>query len=92
MYAEEDDLRRPVAVLGYNTRQQVQQSTPLALDEQAAKWNYAFWLQSEELCFGLGDTAGELYITGIMTHRKKSDIVKIIMRYCTWKERKRKWR
>lgn len=57
VYAEEDDPRRPVAVLGYNTRQQVQQSTPLALDEQEAKWNYAFWLQNEELCFGLGDTA-----------------------------------
>lgn len=54
-YAEED-LPRPVAVLGYNTEEQVERSLPLASDTQEARWNYAFWLQNEELCFGRGDT------------------------------------
>lgn len=57
VFNEEDDPRRPVAVLGYNTRQQAEQSVPLASDGQEARWNYAFWLQNEELCWGLGDTA-----------------------------------
>lgn len=57
VFNEEDDPHRPVAVLGYNTRQQAEQSVPLASDEQEARWNYAFWLQNEELCWGLGDTA-----------------------------------
>ncbi len=57
VFNEEDDPRRPVVVLGYNTRQQAEQSVPLASDEQEARWNYAFWLQNEELCWGLGDTA-----------------------------------
>ncbi len=57
VFNEEDDPCRPVAVLGYNTEQQAWQSIPLASDEQEARWNYAFWLQNEELCWGLGDTA-----------------------------------
>lgn len=57
VFNEEDDPRRPVAVLGYNTEHQAWQSIPLASDEQEARWNYAFWLQNEELCWGLGDTA-----------------------------------
>lgn len=67
VYNEEDDPCRPVAVLGYNTKQQVERSVPLASDEQEARWNYAFWLQNEELCWGRGDTAGEVrqWIAGL---------------------------
>ena len=25
--------------------------------EGEARWNFAFWLQNEELCFGTGETA-----------------------------------
>jgi len=57
VFHEEDDPRRPVAVLGYNTEEQAQESASQASDEQEARWNYAFWLQNEELCWGLGDTA-----------------------------------
>lgn len=57
VFNEGDDPRRPVAVLGYNTRQQAEQSVPLASDEQETRWNYAFWIQNRELCWGLGDTA-----------------------------------
>ena len=57
---ENDDPRRPVAVLGYNTESQVQESLPKASDGQEARWNYAFWLQNEELCLGRGDTAKDV--------------------------------
>ena len=57
VFNEEDDPRRPVAVLGYNTRQQAEQSVPLASNGREARWNYVFWLQNEELCWGLGDSA-----------------------------------
>ena len=60
VYNEEDDPGRPVAVLGYNTGEQAERSASLASDEQEARWNYAFWLQNEELCWGRGDTAGEV--------------------------------
>ncbi|MDE5590316.1 MAG: DUF4303 domain-containing protein, partial [Acetatifactor sp.] len=57
---ENDDPRRPVAVLGYNTESQFQASLPKASDEQEARWNYAFWLQNEELCLGRCDTAEDV--------------------------------
>ncbi|MDE6642268.1 MAG: hypothetical protein K2K63_17295 [Acetatifactor sp.] len=57
---ENDDPHRPVAVLGYNTESQVQKSLPKASDGQEARWNYAFWLQNEELCLGRGDTAEDV--------------------------------
>src|SRR6478735_743578 len=58
---EEDDLRRPTLTVGYNTVTQLKNSTPpdgkeggwpMASDAQEAKWNYAFWLQNEELVIG----------------------------------------
>ena len=55
-----NDPFRPVAVLGYNTERQVQKSMPEASDEQEARWNYAFWLQNEEMCLGKGDTAKDI--------------------------------
>lgn len=56
----DDDPCRPAAVLGYNTEKQVQKSIPEASDEQEARWNYAFWLQNEEICIGMGETAGDI--------------------------------
>ena len=60
VFDEEDDPRRPVAVLGYNTERQVQKNIKKASDEQEARWNYAFWLQNKEMCLGLGDTAEDI--------------------------------
>lgn len=60
MFDEEDDPCRPAAVLGYNTETQVQKSASQASDEQEARWNYAFWLQNEEICWGVDDTAEEV--------------------------------
>lgn len=60
VYDAEDDPRRPVAILGYNTERQVQKSIPEASGEQEARWNYAFWLQNVEMCLGQGDTAEDI--------------------------------
>lgn len=60
VFDEEDDPCQPVAVLGYNTERQVQKSTSEAYNEQEARWNYAFWLQNEEMCWGQGDTAEDV--------------------------------
>lgn len=56
-----DDPRRPTLTVGYNTYQQMQLCTPTdgkeekwpkASDAGEAKWNFAFWLQNEELIVG----------------------------------------
>ena len=51
-----DNPCEPVVVLGYNTTEQFQREISNASGEQEAKWNYAFWLQNEELSFGEGET------------------------------------
>lgn len=53
----EDDPRRPMVTLGFNTLTQLHESLAHASDEHEAKWNYAFWLQNEELV--VGDNYGE---------------------------------
>lgn len=47
-----DDPRRPMVTLGFNTYNNFKQSIPDAYDEAEAKWNYAFWLQNEEIIIG----------------------------------------
>lgn len=54
---EEDDPLRPTVTLGYNTERKVMESMQDASDEQEARWNYAFWIQNVELCWGLGESA-----------------------------------
>lgn len=56
VYNYNDNPCEPVVVLGYNTAWQLQKEIPNADGEQEAKWNYAFWLQNEELSFGVGET------------------------------------
>lgn len=53
---EEDDPLRPTVMLGYNTEKQVMERVQDASDEQEARWNYAFWLQNEELYWGVGES------------------------------------
>lgn len=67
-FSNDDDPRRPMLAVGYNTNARRQLCTPaedqppfwlVASDADEAKWNYAFWLQMEgELC-GIGETAEE---------------------------------
>ncbi len=42
--------------LGFNTETNYSNNISHAWDEQEARWNYAFWLQNEELVFGVGET------------------------------------
>jgi len=49
---EDDDPRQPRLVFGYNTESQVQNSLSDASDPAEARWNYAFWLQNEEIFIG----------------------------------------
>jgi len=60
-YDNDDDPRRPGLTVGYNTYTQCQACSPksgqqatslIASNLQEAKWNYAFWLQNEELIIG----------------------------------------
>lgn len=53
----DDDPRRPVLQLGYNTRTQVAECTPSS-SAQEAKWNFAFWLQNELKIIGEPGTEG----------------------------------
>lgn len=62
VYDENDNPCKPTVTLGYNTETQVQKEISNADDEQEARWNYAFWLQNELLCFGTGETAKEVQI------------------------------
>lgn len=57
----DDDPRYPVLTVGYNTISRWAACTPaagqppkwpIASDEEEAKWNFAFWLQNEELVVG----------------------------------------
>ena len=56
-----DDPRRPMLTVGYNTVQRwtscipsngQEANWPIASDSDEARWNYAFWLQNEELVIG----------------------------------------
>lgn len=50
-----DESDNMTVTLGYNTESQVKESLE-ETDEEEARWNYAFWLQNEELIFGEGKT------------------------------------
>lgn len=56
-----DDPRQPLLTVGYNTISRWTECTPkpgqegewpIASDTEEAKWNFAFWLQNEELVIG----------------------------------------
>lgn len=49
---EDDDPRRPVLTIGYNTEEQFRHSIVDASDEAEARWNYAFWLQNNLAVIG----------------------------------------
>lgn len=58
IYYAADNPTHPVLQVGYNTesncKKQLEESTACGLPDSLteAKWNYAFWLQNEELVFG----------------------------------------
>jgi hypothetical protein len=63
----DDDSRRPVLQLGYNTRARLAECTPaidqapgwpIASSTQEAKWNFAFWLQNQLKFIGEPENEG----------------------------------
>ena len=46
VYDWEDEPALPTVQIGFNTEDQVAETTPLASDEVEARWNFAFWLQN----------------------------------------------
>jgi hypothetical protein len=50
-YNVDDDPRRPQVAVGYNTVSQWRKESNES-NEDEAKWNFAFWLQNEEILIG----------------------------------------
>ncbi len=57
-----DDLRQPTVIIGFNTLTNFKDNIDQASDEHEAKWNFAFWLQNEELIIGDNDSTCEAWI------------------------------
>lgn len=51
LYAEQDDPRMPVLIIGYNTNTHLNKQLERASDDLEAKWNYALWLQNQIAAF-----------------------------------------
>ncbi len=64
-WEDEDDPRRSILTVGYNTTARWRECTPapgqesgwpIASDSDEAKWNFAFWLQDEGTACVIGDS------------------------------------
>ena len=51
-----DNPCQPIVTLGYNTESQYRRSLEYAVNEKAARWDYAYWLHNREYVFGVNDT------------------------------------
>lgn len=51
-----DNPCEPTVTLGYNTETHYKTQISKASSELEARWNFAFWLQNEELIFGLNES------------------------------------
>ena len=56
VYDDEDDPTRPTVTLGFNTESWFDNVDP-DYDDPEKRWNYAFWIQNQEMEFGYDDTA-----------------------------------
>lgn len=56
VYDNDDNPCEPTVTLGYNTNANYNTEIKNASDSSEAKWNYAFWLQNQELVFGIDET------------------------------------
>lgn len=57
VYDDCDNPCKPTVTLGYNTENQIENELKRNPDKEEVRWNYAFWLQNNFLCFGIDDTA-----------------------------------
>lgn len=69
IYDDEDDPRRPVLQLGYNTLTQAADSKPSASGAEEAKWNFAFWLQNEVAFVGQTGSEGRQLLEDLLKSR-----------------------
>ena len=49
----DDNPCEPTVILGYNTEKHYKTQIKNAANREEARWNFAFWLQNEELIFGI---------------------------------------
>lgn len=56
VYDEDDNPCKPTVTLGYNTEAVYESEIENAWDAEEARWNYAFWLQNDEMVFGIDET------------------------------------
>lgn len=57
VYDDCDNPCKPTVILGYNTENQIEIEMKRNSDEEEVRWNYAFWIQNNFLCFGTDDSA-----------------------------------
>ena len=57
----DDDPRRPVVTIGYNTVSHAEAQKQNASNAMEAKWNYAYWMQDDTGTLGGNDTMLRLY-------------------------------
>lgn len=70
MYVHADeDPRRYAIELSYNTSEHYHRSIQEASDAEEARWNYAFWLQSEVAALDEMDTVGRKLQTAWLNER-----------------------
>ena len=60
----EDDKRRPLVIISFNTMRRAEDMALHASDAAEAKWNYAFWLQHAGLIADVGIGKGDREIIG----------------------------
>ncbi|MBQ5938552.1 hypothetical protein [Massilia sp. AB1] len=69
VFDADDDPRRPVLQLGYNTRTRVSESIPFASSAEEATWNFAFWLQNELRFIGEPGTKGGQLLEDVLAKK-----------------------
>ena len=57
----DDDPRRPVVTIGYNTVSHAEAQKQNASNAMEAKWNYAYWMQDDTGTLGGNDTMLRIY-------------------------------
>ena len=57
VYDNQDNPCEPTITLGFNTEKNYIENISNASSNLEARWNYAFWLQNEELVFATDETA-----------------------------------
>ena len=80
VYDNEDNPCKPTVTLGYNTELNVMENISNASDEREARWNYAFWLQNEELVFNFKKSLTlDKFINNLVSVVKKLHESKILI-------------